>query len=55
MDSVTKSLAEYSSTVNNYSDKISSALIPLASILILAFFLMDVLSWNKRLGQEGGA
>ncbi|ELY5748271.1 type IV secretion system protein [Streptococcus iniae] len=55
MDSVTKSLAEYSSTVNNYSDKISSALIPLASILILAFFLMDVLSWNKRLGQEGGS
>lgn len=55
MDSVTKSLAEYSSTVNNYSDKISSALIPLASILILAFFLMDVLSWNKQLGQEGGS
>lgn len=54
MDNVTKSLAEYSSTVNNYSDKIGHALIPLASILILTFFLIDILSWNKRLGQEGG-
>ena len=51
MDNVTKSLAEYSSTVNNYSDKIGHALIPLASILILTFFLIDILSWNKRLGQ----
>lgn len=55
MDSVTKSLAEYSSTVNNYADKISQGLIPLASVLILTFFLFDILSWNKRLGQEGGS
>lgn len=54
MDHVTNSLAEYSSTVNSYADKISHALLPLASVLILIFFLFDVLSWNRRLGQEGG-
>lgn len=55
MDGITKSLAEYSSTVNQYADKINSALLPVASILILTFFLFDILSWNKRLGQEGGS
>lgn len=55
MDNVTKSLAEYSSTVNTYADKINHGLIPLASVLILTFFLFDILSWNKRLGQEGGS
>lgn len=54
MDTITKSLAEYSSTVNQYADKINHALLPIASILILSFFLADVMSWNRRLGQEGG-
>ncbi|CAD0149461.1 TrbL/VirB6 plasmid conjugal transfer protein [Streptococcus thermophilus] len=55
MDNITNSLAEYSSTVNQYADKIGNALLPVASILILTFFLFDVLSWNRRLGQEGGS
>lgn len=54
MDNITNSLAEYSSTVNQYADKINGALLPVASILILTFFLVDILSWNRRLGQEGG-
>ena len=54
MDNITNSLAEYSSTVNQYSDKINNALLPVASVLILTFFLFDILSWNRRLGQEGG-
>lgn len=54
MDNITNSLAEYSSTVNHYADKINGALLPVASILILTFFLFDVFSWNRRLGQEGG-
>lgn len=54
MDNITNSLAEYSSTVNQYADKINSALLPIAAIMILTFFLLDVLSWNRRLGQEGG-
>lgn len=54
MDNITKSLAEYSSTVNLYADQINGALLPVASILILTFFLFDVLAWNKKLGQEGG-
>lgn len=54
MDNITNSLAEYSSTVNLYADQINGALLPVASILILTFFLFDVLAWNKRLGQEGG-
>ncbi|MGT2666533.1 hypothetical protein ACVRYP_04360 [Streptococcus rifensis] len=54
MDNITNSLAEYSSTVNQYADKINNALLPVASILILTFFLVDILSWNRRLGQEGG-
>lgn len=54
MDNITNSLAEYSSTVNQYSDKINNALLPVASVLILTFFLVDILSWNRRLGQEGG-
>ncbi|HEO7897821.1 type IV secretion system protein [Streptococcus agalactiae] len=55
MDNITNSLAEYSSTVNQYADKIGNALLPVASILILTFFLFDILSWNRRLGQEGGS
>lgn len=55
MDNITNSLAEYSSTVNQYADKINTALLPVASILILTFFLFDILSWNRRLGQEGGS
>ncbi len=55
MDNITKSLAEYSSTVDQYADKINGALLPIAAILILTFFLFDILSWNKRLGQEGGS
>ncbi|HEL0020789.1 TPA: type IV secretion system protein [Streptococcus equi subsp. zooepidemicus] len=55
MNNITKSLAEYSSTVDTYADKISGALLPVASILILTFFLFDILSWNRRLGQEGGS
>ena len=55
MDSVTKSLAEYSPTVNQYADKIGNALLPVAAIMILTFFLVDIFSWNKRLGQEGGS
>lgn len=55
MDNITNSLAEYSSTVNQYADQINGALIPVASILILTFFLFDILSWNKKLGQEGGS
>ena len=55
MDNITNSLAEYSSTVNQYSDQINNALLPVASILILSFFLVDIISWNKRLGQEGGS
>lgn len=54
MDNITNSLAEYSSTVNQYADKINGALLPVASILILTFFLFDIFSWNRRLGQEGG-
>lgn len=54
MDNIAKSLAEYSPTVNDYATKINTALLPVASIIILTFFLVDVLSWNKRLGQEGG-
>ncbi|AML46720.1 TPA: type IV secretion system protein [Streptococcus suis] len=54
MDNITNSLAEYSSTVNQYADKINGALLPVASVLILTFFLFDILSWNRRLGQEGG-
>lgn len=50
MDSVTKSLAEYSPTVNQYADKIGNALLPVAAIMILTFFLVDIFSWNKRLG-----
>lgn len=49
MDNITNSLAEYSSTVNQYADKINGALLPVASILILTFFLFDVFSWNRRL------
>lgn len=30
-------------------------MLPVASILILTFFLFDILSWNRRLGQEGGS
>ena len=55
MDNITNSLAEYSSTVNQYADKIGNALLPVASILILTFFLFDIMSWNRRLGQEGGS
>ncbi|WP_247906582.1 type IV secretion system protein [Streptococcus anginosus] len=55
MDNVTKSLAEYSPTVNQYADKIGNALLPVAAIMILTFFLVDIFSWNKRLGQEGGS
>lgn len=55
MDHITNSLAEYSSTVNQYADKINGALLPVASILILTFFLFDIFSWNRRLGQEGGS
>lgn len=55
MNNITNSLAEYSSTVNQYADKIGNALLPVASILILTFFLFDILSWNRRLGQEGGS
>lgn len=54
MNSITNSLAEYSSTVNQYADKINNGLLPVAGILILTFFLFDILSWNRRLGQEGG-
>ncbi|BCP62914.1 hypothetical protein SUT380_21020 (plasmid) [Streptococcus parasuis] len=54
MNTITKSLAEYSSTVNVYAEKINNAMIPLASILILTFFLFDILAWNRRLGREGG-
>ena len=39
MDNITNSLAEYSSTVNLYADQINGALLPVASILILTFFL----------------
>ena len=54
MDSISKSLASYSSTVNQYADKINNALLPIATIMLLTFFILDILSWNKRLGQEGG-
>lgn len=32
MDNITNSLAEYSSTVNQYADKIGNALLPVASM-----------------------
>ena len=54
MDNIAKSLAEYSPTVNDYATKINTTLLPVASIIILTFFLVDIFSWNKRLGQEGG-
>ena len=46
MDNIAKSLAEYSPTVNDYATKINTALLPVASIIILTFFLVDVLSWK---------
>lgn len=55
MDSISKSLASYSSTVNQYADKINNALLPIAAVIILTFFLFDMMSWNRRLGQEGGS
>ena len=54
MDSISKTLAAYSSTVNQYADKINDALLPIATVMMLTFFLFDILSWNRRLGQEGG-
>lgn len=55
MGDIAKSLAEYSPTVNTTAEAVSQALLPIASLLILTFFLTDMLSWNKRLGQEGGS
>ncbi|MFS1664693.1 type IV secretion system protein [Streptococcus sp. zg-JUN1979] len=55
MNEVTYSLAKYSSTVNSYADKIADALQAVAMVIILTFFLFDIMSWNKRLGQGGGS
>lgn len=55
MDSITSSLNEYSSTVSEYTVKIMNALLPVASIIILIFFLIELFRWNERLGQEGGS
>ena len=55
MDSITSSLNEYSSTVNEFTIKIMNALLPVASIIILTFFLIELFRWNERLSQEGGS
>ncbi|HGD2962752.1 TPA: hypothetical protein ACIN81_000752 [Streptococcus agalactiae] len=54
VDLLTKTLSEYSPTVNSTSDLIVSSVRPIALVLIGIFFLIEMDSWFKYMKQEGG-
>ena len=54
VDSLTKSLAQYSPIANDAVNLIVKAIRPLGYILISVFFLLEMLSWHQLLKREGG-
>lgn len=54
VDLLTKTLSEYSPTVNATTDLIVSSVRPIALILVSIFFLIEMDSWFKYMKQEGG-